>query len=304
MKNDQTLLNQKSLVDSFLSQGPRPLASFSFINVFAWTDFFDFEFNVINGSLCIFAHHDSGCFLYLPPLGKRFDPSTIELAFKHMAPEGKLSAVNRIENIPGNLLSAFGPSSYNQYRKPAEYLYRKEELIALQGNAYKSKRHDCNIFMTQVKDYSFETYKDADFDGCMALFDVWAADRAKNNTNEIYRAMLQENRLVHARLLRWWQPLGIVAKVLKTQGKIIGYTFGFPIDETTCCVYAEIADLNIPGTAAYLFKSFCAESQLKDYSWINTMDDFAMPNVARAKEAYHPAALTPSYSVTIKKRTS
>ena len=143
---DKTLLDQKPLVDSYLNQGPRPLSSFSFVSLFAWCDFFDFEFKMINDCLCIFAHGDSGCFLYLPPLGKSFDPSTIELAFEHMAQGGRPKAVNRIENIPGNLLSAFGLGSYNQYLKPAEYVYRKEDLIALKGNAYKSQRHDCNCF--------------------------------------------------------------------------------------------------------------------------------------------------------------
>ena len=40
-----------------------------------------------------------------------------------------------------------------------------------------------------------------------------------------------------------------------------------------------------------MFKSFCADQELKDFSRINTMDDFAMPNVARAKQAYHPSEL-------------
>ena len=82
---DEALLDKKPLVDSFLNQGPRPLSSFSFVSLFAWCDFFDFELKMINDCLCIFAHGDSGCFLYLPPLGKSFDSSTIELAFKHMA---------------------------------------------------------------------------------------------------------------------------------------------------------------------------------------------------------------------------
>jgi hypothetical protein len=49
-----------------------------------------------------------------------------------------------------------------------------------------------------------------------------------------------------------------------------------------------------------MFKSFCADEQLTDFSQINTMDDFAMPNVARAKQAYHPSELISSYSVSVK----
>jgi len=297
---DDALLDEKPLVDSFLDQGPRPLSSFSFVSLFAWCDFFDFELKMINGCLCIFAHGPSGSFLYLPPLGKSMDSSTIDFAFEHMAQGGNPKAVNRIENIPGNLLSAFSRGSYNQYSKRAEYVYRKEDLIALKGNAYKSQRHDCNFFIAHQGHHSFEPYMDADFDSCMGLYECWADNRARVKRDDVYLSMLQENRLVHVRLLKFWKPLGLVARVLKAKGKIIGYTFGFAIDENTFCIYAEIADLKITGAAAYMFKRFCADEQLTYFSRINTMDDFAMSNVARAKQAYHPSELIASYTASLK----
>jgi hypothetical protein len=173
-------------------------------------------------------------------------------------------------------------------------------LIALKGNAYKSQRHDCNCFYTRHAMHYFLPYIDADFDSCMGLFECWAANRAKTNTDEVYRSMLQENRLVHARLLKYWQPLGLIIRVLKLDGKVIGYTFGFALDEDTFCVYAEIADLKFPGIAAYMIKSFCADRQLAAFSRINTMDDFAMPKVAQAKQAYHPSELISSYTISLK----
>ncbi len=217
-----------------------------------------------------------------------------------MVQGSKPKAVNRIENIPGNLLSAFGPGRYNQYSKPLEYVYRKEDLIALKGNAYKSQRHDCNCFVNRHADHSFGPYTDADFDACMSLFENWANNRARANRDDVYLSMLTENRLVHTRLLKFWEPLGLMARVLKAGKQVIGYTFGFALDESTFCVYAEIADLKIQGSAAYMFKSFCADRELTDFSRINTMDDFAMPNVARAKKAYHPSELISSYTVSLK----
>jgi hypothetical protein len=300
--NQDGLLDKKPLVDSYLKLGTRALSGFSFVSLFAWCDFFDFELKMIKDCLCIFAHGDSGCFLYLPPLGKSLEPTTIELAFAHMAQGSKPRAVNRIENIPENLLSSFSQDSYNQYLKSAEYVYRKEDLIALKGNAYKSQRHDCNRFEAQQQGlHSFEVYSDADLDFCMGLYERWADHRALANSDEVYRSMLQENRKVHARLLKFWKALGLVIRVLKSGSQVIGYTFGFALDENTFCIYAEIADLNIPGTAAHMFKSFCADRALRDFSRINTMDDFAMPNVARAKQAYHPSELIPSYAVSLKK---
>jgi hypothetical protein len=298
--NEDALLDKKTLVDSYLNLGERALSSFSFVSLFAWCDFFDFELKMIKDCLCIFAHGDSGCFLYLPPLGKSFDSSTIELSFKHMAQGGKLREVNRIENIPVNLLPSFVKGSYNQYLKPAEYVYRKEDLIALKGNAYKSQRHDCNCFIAHQGSSFLGPYAEADFDSCMGLYERWAENRALGNSDHVYRSMLKENRLVHARLLKFWKDLGLIIRVLKVGEQIIGYTFGFALDENTFCIYAEIADLKVRGAAAYMFKSFCAEGALRDFSRINTMDDFAMPHVALAKQAYHPSELISSYTVSLK----
>ena len=299
MKNNG-ILEQKSLVESFLTRGPRPLSSFSFVSLFAWCDFFDFEFKMIKDRLCVFASNDAGCFLYLPPLGGDMDAQTLELVFIHMARGGALKAVNRIENIPENLLSSFGQDSYNQYLKPAEYVYRKEDLKILKGNAYKSKRHDCNYFLAHQPVSSFEPYTDEDLPACQALYESWAASRSGDSSDDIYRTMLEENRRVHERLLKFWRQLGLIVRVLKVRGKVIGYTLGHALDEATFCVYAEIVDLKITGAAAHIFKSFCADCQLKDFSRINTMDDFAMPNVAKAKKAYHPSELIPSYTVSLK----
>ncbi|MDE2223360.1 MAG: DUF2156 domain-containing protein [Candidatus Omnitrophica bacterium] len=297
---NDNLLEHKPLVDSFLQQGPRPLSSFSFVSIFAWADFFDFEFKTINSALCIFAHGRPGSFLYLPPLGKSFDSSTLEEVFGHLRVRPGPRGAHRIENIPGNLLSAFGEGDYNHFTKAAEYVYRKEDLIALTGNAYKSQRHDCNHFISHHAGAVFRPYRDADFYGCLELYGRWAARRSQANSDEVYRAMLQENRLVHGRLLSHAGALGLAAGVLEAEGRLAGYTFGYPVDEDTFCVYAEITDLKMTGAAAYMFREFCRDSRLKNFSRINTMDDFAMPKVAAAKQAYHPSEMVASWSVSRK----
>jgi len=299
MMKNECLIEQKSWVDSYLKRGSRVLSSHSFISLFAWADFFDYELKIINEHLCVFARSPEGCFMYWPPLGGEFDSSTIKLAFEHMAQGKKIKAINRIENIPENLLSAFSKDSYNQYQRPLEYLYRKEDLTALKGNAYKSQRHDCNFFLAHHPKYTFEPYTNADFDSCQKLFDRWAQHRAKAHPDMIYQSMLNENRQVHERLLKFWHPLGLVVRVLKVDGEMMGYTFGFALNETTFCIYAEIADLAMRGSAAYMFKSFCSDSQLKSFSRINTMDDFALPNITRAKESYHPLERISSYTISV-----
>ena len=292
---NNNLLSQKPLFDAYVTQGPRTLSSYSFVPVFAWADFFDFEFKVMNEALCVFAHHAPGCFLYIPPLNSNLDLATAEECFAYMAKTSKAKGVARIENIPENLLKVFRQGQYNLFTKPAEYVYRKADLAAFKGNAYKSQRHDCNYFSAHYGNHAFVPYADEYLNECLSLYAHWAAKRALANTDAIYRSMLEDNCLVHERLMTHWQALGLIGRVLKVDGRIVGYTFGYPLDDQTFCVYIEVTDLSIKGAAAYLFNRFCSDEKLQPFSLINTMDDFAMPNVARAKQAYHPDQMIISY---------
>ena len=297
---DKLLLAQKPLVDKYLQQGLKPLSSFSFVSIFAWSDFFDFECIPMGNCLCVFARGETGCFLYLPPLGGDFNALLLARVFTHMAEGRNFKGVNRVENIPEYLLSAFGGGGYNLYRKPGEYIYLREDLANLSGQAYKSQRHDCNYFLAHYPGVTFEAFKDQDYASCMALYERWAESRASCYSDCVYQAMLEENRLVHARLLSFGRELGLVIRVLKVRGKLIGYTFGFVLDADTFCVYAEITDLTYTGAAAYIFKSLCQDVDVKSHTRINTMDDFAMPNVQQAKGAYHPLAMAISYTASPK----
>ena len=78
------LLKHKNIIEKYLKETPQQLSSFSFINLFIWKEFFDFTLKVIHGNLCIFAHHDLGSFMYLPPLGRRITTDTVEHCFEMM----------------------------------------------------------------------------------------------------------------------------------------------------------------------------------------------------------------------------
>jgi len=57
----------------------------------------------------------------------------------------------------------------------------------------------------------------------------------------------------------------------------------------------EIANRNIKGLGAYIFREFCRE--LESYELINTMDDSGLEGLRRAKLAYQPLRLVESYII-------
>ncbi len=298
------------MIDEFLTGIAYHHSSFSFVNIFIWSDFFDFRFEIINDYLCVFATHELGCFLYLPPfkkyaegkffarkkMGKNF-LLTVEECFKIMRKENRSPSVSRIENVTLRESELFGVDQFSFFQKSYEYCYFKEDLINLKGNALKSKRGAFNHF---VKSYpcEFLPFSQEMILECLSLYDQWSKNRLERSTDEVYNHMIQENRSVHEKAMRYYRDLGLIGRVVLVKGKIVGYSFGFPLNSQTFCILFEITQLGFFGLSVFLFSKFCEDPQLEGYEFINAMDDFGMKNMEAAKMSFRPSVLLPSYVIT------
>ncbi|OGW98230.1 MAG: hypothetical protein A2Z81_02665 [Omnitrophica WOR_2 bacterium GWA2_45_18] len=305
------LLSQKDLMDRYLNQNAHHLSSFSFINVFIWQDFFEFDLRIIHGNLCIFAKDRIGCFLYLPPLGSTVGTKTIEECFQYMKDANKGSGVTRIENVNDAMLPAFPEDRFKAYKKGYEYCYYKKDLIFLRGNPYKSQRASYNHF---VKNYTsrWQHYEAGMSSECLSLYDEWAGKRrgrvdldktacaAEDFQKDVYLQMLQENRQVHERAMRYYQELGLIGRVVVVDGRIKAYTFGYALNPVMFCVLLEVADTETQGVSVFIFREFCRDQAVEGHDFINVMDDLGVGNVGRVKMSFRPAVLFPTYVITKK----
>ena len=294
------LLKEKRVIEDFLGQTDSRLSSFSFVNLFSWKDFFDFDLQVIDGNLCVFAQNVTGCFLYLPPLGKRISEKAIGECFRIMNTINKNSGVSRIENVEEGQLKFFPQAPYAAFKKYDEYVYVREEIAQLQGTKFKSQRCACNYF-TKHYAHDFLPYDSGMSEECFSLYEQWAGQRGRSCRDGVYRQMLEENRSVHRLLLQEHKQLGLVGRVIRIDDTIRAYTFGFRLNNETFCVLLEIADLQAKGIAPYVFSRFCADETLRHYPFINAMDDFGMENIQRTKLSFRPCRMVPAYVVSRKR---
>lgn len=296
----EQLLSQKPVIERYLHQASGSLSAFSFTNIFAWQDFFEFDLKVLHGHLCVFAKNSAGCFLYLPPLGRGDASLAVDACFDIMEGINGESGVTRVENVGIDLLPLFSTEKFAHYKKGYEYCYYRDDIAALRGNAYKSKRSSFNRFAGRYR-YDYLPYEEGMLAECMALYEDWAHERERTYPEDIYGHMLRENRKVHETVLRYFRPLGLTGRVVRVDGKIRAYSFGFAVNPEMFCVLFEIADLDAKGLAVYLFREFCRDASLRPYKFINVMDDFGLDNIRQTKMSFRPSVLLPMYTIT--KRT-
>ena len=288
----------KELVQKYLREQTPLLSAYSFVPIFLWKDCFRFYFEVMDGQLCIFAENEMGAFLSLPPLGRKASAAALQGCFRWMRERNSGSGVTRIENVDVRQRDGF-PGGEDFHLKGYEFLYYKKDIIGLKGNAYKSKRSDYNHFV-KTYDAVYLPFCESMTGECLKLYDQWQEGRRRKYADDIYRHMLSENRRIHELALRHAAWLELVGRVVLVDGDIKAYTFGYWIQPGIFCVLLEVSDLGCKGLPVFVFHEFCADEELAGARFINTMDDFALPQLERTKALFRPVIRWPTYTVTRK----
>ncbi|MCX5704889.1 MAG: phosphatidylglycerol lysyltransferase domain-containing protein [Candidatus Omnitrophica bacterium] len=297
MKLNKLTLKDRVLFRRYLGLSGHKLSVYSFENIFIWISLFNIRWQVIDANLCVFFCDSIGCFLYFSPLGKTKSPEAVRVAFEVMDGCNKNKEISRIENVQESELDFYRDLGYTCKEKSLDYLCCRVDLAYLKGDKFKSKRASCNYFIKH-NDFEYLSYSSKHKDSCLWLYDYWMEQRLSKNNECFYRGMMQDSLKSFQVLLDNFSKLDYTGRVVLIGGQLRAFTFGYRISADTFCILYEITDLMIKGLAQFIFRKFCSE--LKDYTYINIMDDSGLESLKKVKMSYHPAKLVPAY---IAKRT-
>ena len=233
--------------------------------------------------------------MYLPPLAGGPGPRVIPQAFAIMDKINKNKDISRIENIQQEELDYYRSLGYLCYEKYPDYLCLRSDLARLKGNKFKSQRAAYNYFIKHY-DYASGGLRLADQADCLNLFNTWIKERKAQGHDDVYCGMLEDNRRVIQEAFTNYQQLNLEGIVVRVDKKIKAFSFGYRLNYNTFCILYEITDLAIKGLAQFIFRQF--SQKLKDYKYINIMDDSGLENLRKTKLAYKPVRLIPAYIAT------
>lgn len=295
MKLNRLILKDKIIFNKYLALTSHELAAYSFANIYIWQALYDIRWAIIENSLCIFFQDKIGCFMYLPPMAREARPEAIREAFMVMNEINENKDISRIENVGEKDLEYYRTLGYLCHEKYPDYLCLRNDLALLRGNKFKSQRAAHNYF---IKHYSFDScrMKPRDKNECLSLFNLWLEERKTQSNDDIYCGMLEDNRKVIKDTLADYEQLDLEGIAVRIEGKIKGFSFGYKLNKKTFCILYEITDLSVKGLAQFIFRRFC--QGLKDYKYINIMDDSGLENLRKVKLSYKPVRLIPAYIVT------
>ena len=291
-------LEDRSWFEARLAVHPVPgdqLAAYSFPYHFIWRDLFTYEWMELKSHGCLLASNKEGSFLALPPIGPDPCGPAMTRAVAFLSERNKTQALTRIENAPESLAVCCRDLEYRVTPKGPDYLYRRDDLVGLHGDRYKSQRVDYNHCVKQLRPV-FRVFRPDDTDACLALFRRWQQGVQHAGASDLAVHLATDAEHAHRQGITHAAKLGLVGRVVEVEGRIAAYTFGYPLNAQTFCVLFEIADRNVKGLGTCIFREFCRE--LAGYEFINTMDDSGLDGLRRAKLAYHPIRLVESFIIS------
>ena len=292
--------NDKPIFDTYVHQKCTRLSHYAFAPIYVWREHFQFYWTLLSDYLCIFAKQADDYFMPILPMPSEIENhiylNVVNKAYQFMLVSNRNPHIARIENIRQEMVSFFEKNGFCANLKETEYLYETVALAELRGDRYKQQRHAYNVFVAAHPSAKLRPYRPADQAECLALYDTWRETRSQKYDDSIYNTMLDDSQSAHRIGISDADAFGLLGRVVRIDGEIKGYTFGYPLNADTFCVLFEIADLSIKGLAQFIYREFCKE--LTDtYRWINAMDDSGLENLKRTKCAYYPIELISSYNI-------
>lgn len=294
MKVNKLSLKDKKLIEKYLGFKRHELSVYAFTNIYIWKGLFDIRWAVVRGSLCIFFRDKIGCFMYLAPLAKKADSAVVKEAFKLMDKLNAHPALSRIENVEQPEIGYYRRLRLRIDEKPCDYVCLRSALMRLSGRAYRHKRAPLNYFLKNYQ-YAYLPFTKKESKACLALYGRWAAMRKARYTDKIYQGMLSDSLEALKVLLKNYDRLNCIGRVVKIGGEVRAFTFGFRLNQETFCILYEITDLATKGLAQFIFYRIAAE--FKDYKYINIMDDSGLENLKQVKLSYRPQKIISNFIV-------
>ncbi|UCD34178.1 MAG: DUF2156 domain-containing protein, partial [Nitrospiraceae bacterium] len=237
---EEISLEFRDAVRNDLARHPLEASEYTFTNLFAFRDAYNFKVASLRNNLIILKETEPLSFLC--PVGNN------ELAGTLKELRGYLSGrpgEQFLERVPESFVSAHVPQGggfqTGEDRDQFDYLHSVAELIELTGRKYHDKKNKVNKFRNRYR-YQYEVLTPGMIDECLEFEHHWCEVR---ECHKYYG--LHKERCAILEMLRNFSALDIRGGIIRVDGKISALTLGEAMLADTFVIHIEKAHSHIPG---------------------------------------------------------
>ena len=179
-------------------------------------------------------------------------------------------------------------------RNHFDYLYTVNRLADLAGKKLQAKRNHINRFQDAHPDWVVEALTPEHMDLCREFLHSWYE---KHTEPGVIGHDYATEAVAIARAMDHFQELQMEGLVLLSEGKLLAFTMGNPINDQVYDVNFEKADPDIQGSYPLINREFARwiREHHPQIEMLNREDDMGLPGLRKAKESYYPDLLLEKY---------
>lgn len=266
---------------------------YTFVNIYMWKRVYNttiarFENYVVARSEMKRLH-------YLFPAGEGELKPVVDAILQDAKQVGKEPVLFSLTEGNKNELEALYPGvfHFDLPRADSDYVYRTEDLALLPGKKYQKKRNHCSRFERDHPDWEFHVITDDDKEAVCAFNDEWC--RLYDNRGD--EGILEERNAIKL-ACHHYDDLHIKGGFITTNGRIVAFSFGSPLNNRVFVTHVEKALYDVTGAYAIINREM-ARRFGNGYEFINRENDVGEEGLREAKLSYHPAWLEPKYTAEL-----
>lgn len=280
-------LEDKGLIDHYLSMRRYRSCEHSFANIYLWNRFYPTEFAVVEDTLIFRGFHDGKMSITVPSGEPEQIKKAMEVMFAYFQEQGHKFHMHLVQEWEFELLEQWYPGRFSvEYeRDSADYVYETEKLTTLAGKKLHGKRNHINNFKKNFPDWSYERITEENREECFQMALKWREDHECEYDEEKRSEMC-----VALNALRLLDELGLIGGLLRIDGTVVAFTIGEPLGQDMFVVHIEKAFADIQGAYPMINQQF-VEHEAQNYKYVNREEDTGSEGLRKAKLSYQPAFL-------------
>lgn len=286
MLNFKTLtLKDKSWIDKIVLSEDSPSADYNFTNMYIWDKHYKQLICPFEERLLTKVRYEGSPF-FVYPIGKGPVKPAIDVLKAYADELGISLRIRGITEEHKKVLEEEYPGKFKfrEQEDCADYIYLAEKLASYSGKALHGKKNHCNRFEKE-HEWEFVPLTRELIPNCLDMLDTWLED----NSERLDSSVGYEHDAV-IRAFAAFEQLGLEGGVLRSEGKILGFSLGTMASSNCFDVHFEKADISLNGAYPMVCRELCRmlienHPQLK---YINREDDMGLESLRRSKQSYKP----------------
>lgn len=284
-------LEDQTLVRWFIDHFPPLSCEYNFSNLFCWQHVYKYSWFVYQDRLVVYDGVNQTAFM---PLGLDLPPKEMAALSRHLiqlglAPDLGIVHQTYLETHPD--IEKF--YILQEERDHAEYIYRVESLVALNGIKLHKKRNLISQFKRNYPDFSIHPLQGPEVDAAWEFARNQLQSRKKPSQNLKDEFCAMENAFVH------FDHLGLGGVVLKVNNQLVAFSLFSRLNQDTYNIQFEKANLSFKG-AAQVINQETARYLENKCTFVNREQDLGIKGLRKAKLSYEPERLIIPHSLKFK----